>query len=340
MSVAWVAAFFWGAVALAAPPELRVAAYDSLAADGGWLKAIVPDFEKRCACAVRLLPSGDAGQLLARLKLDAERGKPVAQVAVGLDQNLWKEAGGVAEPWKSWKPRGWERIPPELRQGDGFLPIDRGYYALMADTRELKRLGLPVPRKLSDLLNPKWKRRILLEDPRVSTPGLAFLLYTSDVLGDGAPGFWKGLSGQWLTLAAGWDAAYGLFLKEEAPLVWSYLSSEAYHREKGDSEGRYRALALEEGAPLQIEGAIRVAGASSAEADANRAREFLEFLVSEGAQERLPKTQWMWPARRGVKLPKSFEGLALPARVHSRGRGPKDLQAVLREFERSIGGAR
>ncbi len=286
------------------------------------------------------MPSGDAGQLLARLKLDAERGKPTAQVAVGLDQNLWKDAAGVAEPWKAWRPRGWDQIPAELRQGDGFLPIDRGYYALMADTRELKRLGLPTPRKLADLLEPKWKRRILLEDPRISTPGLAFLLFTSDVLGGGASDFWKRLSGQWLTLAAGWDAAYGLFLKEEAPLVWSYLSSEAYHREKGDSEGRFRALALEEGSPLQIEGAIRVAGASTTEVDAKRAREFLEFLVSESAQERLPKTQWMWPARRGVKLPESFARLKIPSRVHSRGRASRDLQSVLKDFERALGGGR
>src|SRR5206468_2130798 len=115
--------------------------------------------------------------------------------------------------------------------------------------------------RLTELSAPAWKRKLILEDPRTSTPGLDFVLYARAALGERAREFWRGLRGQWLTLAPGWDAAYGLFLKEEAPLVWSYTTSQAYHEEHGDAAGenrRYSAILFEEGQPIQVEGAALV----------------------------------------------------------------------------------
>ena len=147
-----------------------------------------------------------------------------------------------------------------------------------------------------------------------------WLLYVQQVLGTGADTYWRGFRTQWLTLAPGWDAAYGLFLKGEAPLVWSYVTSEAYHREHGDSEGRYRAVIFDEGQPLQIEGASLIRGSfgkdrKGAEASLARARAFLEFLISEEAQRRLPLKNWMMPARRDTPLPASFAGLPKPRKL-------------------------
>jgi thiamine transport system substrate-binding protein len=158
------------------------------------------------------------------------------------------------------------------------------------------------------------KRALLLEDPRTSTPGLAFVLFVDAVKRRGASVFFEKLPPQWVTLAAGWDQAYGLFLKQEAPLVWSYTTSQAFHRAHGDREDRYRALIPDEGAPIQIEGAFIVAGNHQTDASRELSRKLLEYLMSPSAQAKIPTTQWMWPARENTPLPDSFRRLPIPKR--------------------------
>jgi thiamine transport system substrate-binding protein len=316
----------WGvageaAAAATGQPELVIYTYDSFVAPGGLGPEIFPLFEKICGCRVRALASGDGGQLLSRLQLDAERGKPGAQVVLGIDQELWERAKPWLGSWKegtaSWTPRGYGDLIPEVKIEAGFLPFDYGVLAFMADRQALKEAGLAPPTRLSELLKPEWRRQILLQDPRTSTPGLMFLLYSNELL----PDFWPRFRGQWLALAPGWSQAYGLFLKKEAPLVWSYTSSQAYHEEKGDDPAnrRYEAVLFEEGQPLQVEGAALVASATQSADSLKLARSFLEFLLTPEVQEKVPRKNWMFPVLKPelkkVKLPPSFENLPRPRKI-------------------------
>lgn len=310
---------YTAATAMAAPaPDLIVYTYDSFMAEGGLGREIFPLFEKKCGCRVRALASGEVGQMMTRLQLDAERGKPMAHVVIGVDQHLWDRAKQWLEPWGKWSPNGYDRLVSGVRvgkTGEGFLPLDYGIFALIADMKALKKSGRPLPTKLSSLLDPQWKRNIILEDPRTSTPGLAFLLYTREILGERAWAFWKGFKSQWLTLTPGWSQAYGIFMKNEAPLVWSYTTSQAYHQEHGDTEGRYRAVLFDEGQPLQIEGAALVKGTLDAPGVRDRAKAFLEFLLSPQVQKLIPRRNWMLPVVRGTELPPSFVKLPKPKRI-------------------------
>jgi len=326
--------------------DLTVMTYDSFMAKGGLGEQIIPLFEKNCSCRLRVLPSGDAAQMLARLAIDSQRGKPQAQVVVGLDQVLWPQAQTWIEPWGSWRPPSWDRIRPELRtvltangvrDGEGFLPLDYGVYAFIADLRQIKKLKLSLPHSLWDLLKPEWKRNLLLEDPRTSTPGLSFLLYTAAITEGKRDAFWRALTPQWLTLAQGWDAAYGLFLKGEAPLVWSYTTSQAYHEEHGDlpANRRYVAVSLDEGHPLQVEGAALIKGSFSQVQERSRAEAFLEFLLSEEVQRLVPKGNWMLPVRQGVPVPESFARLPQPKRLVSVVTDPSEVKKVLDQWTRA-----
>jgi thiamine transport system substrate-binding protein len=322
----------------ATPQELVIYTYDSFVAQGGLGPEIFPLFEKKCGCRVRAIPSGDGGQLLSRLQLDAERGKPGAQIVLGIDQELWVRAKPWLESWKGWIPRGLGDLLSETQVEEGFLPFDYGVLAFMADRQALKELGLEPPSSLSDLLKPEWKRQVLLQDPRTSTPGLLFLLYSNEMI----PNFWKKFRGQWLTLAQGWSQAYGLFLKKEAPLVWSYTTSQAYHDEKGgnrigDSRARrYEAILFREGQPLQIEGAALVAGANPSSDSIGLARSFLEFLISPEVQTKIPLKNWMFPALKpGVKnfkLPPSFEALPRPRKVIRFHQGADAVKEALSQW--------
>lgn len=325
------------AIAFAADerPVLIVATYDSIAAKHGLGPEIFPRFEKKCGCKVQVLASGDGAQLLSKLQLDSERaGKSRAHVVLGLDQATWQRARPYLEEWGGWEPKGYSRIPKEFKVSHGFLPFDYGVLAFIADTEQLKVLKLTAPAKLADLLKPEWRRQVILEDPRTSTPGLSFLLYVNEV---GGRDFWARFRTQWLTLAPGWDAAYGLFLKKEAPLVWSYTTSQAYHESHGDTSGRYRALVFEEGNPMQIEGAALVKGAGEQQ---RLAREFLEFLLTDEVQALIPAKNWMMPVMPGTKLPASFKKVPKPLKLVRTSADAKKIEQALVEWKRAIGGAK
>ena len=352
-------------------PELVVYAYDSFLAPGGLGAQIIPLFEKKFDCHVRALASGDATQLLTRLELDAKRGKPTAHVVVGVDQQLWERVKKWVEPWGSWTPLGYEdRVEPSLKRERGFLPYDYGVFALMMDRLQMEELKIPYPpggvMSIRELLDPKWKRNIILEDPRTSTPGLAFLLYSAQVLQGDTWTFWEKFRGQWLTLTPGWGAAYGLFLKKEAPFVWSYTTSQAYHREmakEGERQAgkppRYQAILFKEGQPYQIEGAVLIKGAFETgkspqliepgpqgrgfpRLDDSRklAQKFLEYLISPEVQKMVPKKAWMMPVLLNLKnteVPVSFRDLPRPLKWVETQTDIMEMTKLLSRWKETVG---
>ena len=303
-------------------PDISILTYDSFVAKHGLGPEIMPVFKQYSGCEARVTGAGDGGQLLNRLQLSAKSGSALgAQVVLGIDQQLWEDVRPFAEPWGKWSPVGYEKLVASSRVEKGFLPFDYGTFAFIADTEALKKMKLEAPHSLQDLLKPEWKRNLILEDPRTSTPGLALLRYSIAVYQEKVWEFWTKLRPQWLTLAQGWDAAYGIFLKGEAPLVWSYTTSQAYHDEHpepGVTPGRYQAIHFTEGQPSQIEGAILVKGAFTGKTGEHQlvcARKFLEFLLTPAVQARIPLKNWMSPVIIGTPLPPSFKRLPVPKRI-------------------------
>lgn len=321
-------------------PELVIYTYDSFLTKDGLGAEIFPLFEKKCSCRVRAIAVGDGAQLLTRLQLDHERGKLGAQIVLGLDQQIWDRARPWTDPWSKWEPIGYSKLAHEFQIEKGFLPFDYSVFAFMADRQALHEAGLSVPRSLRDLLKPEWKRNFIFEDPRTSTPGLAFVLYSKIIFSD-SPSFdefWKSLKGRWLTISPGWDQAYGLFLKKEAPLVWSYTTSQAYHEEHGDSphSRKYEAVLFEEGQPLQIEGAALVKGVSASPEKLQLAQNFLEFLISPEVQRQVPLKNWMLPVVKKTSLPESFAHLPHPKKVISIQKKSNESQEILSRWRAII----
>ncbi len=327
----------WGAVPCMAAPasaDLVVYTYDSILAQGGLGPAIFPLFEKKCGCRVRAVSLGDGGQLLSRLESDRRQGKVVADLVLGIDTLTFAQGQGYFQSWGKWKPKSWKWIRSDRQReaAPGFLPLDFGYLAFIADSEVMKRERLSLPTKLSDLLAPQWRRNIILEDPRTSLPGLGFVLWVDSVMSPSAfQSYFTGLKTQWLTLAPGWDSAYQLFLKKEAPLVWSYTTSQAYHQEHGEP-GRF-AVMFDEGQPLWMEGTAWVNTAHE-----SRVKEFFEFLLSEEVQKLIPRTNWMLPVRKGVKLPVSFQNLPEPKKVIHFSTSPSEVDDRVKLWKSALQG--
>lgn len=291
------AAFVASSAASADTPKLTVYTYSSFVAEWGPGPKIAPVFEQQCGCKVEWVSVGDGAALLSRLKLEGE--KTSADVVLGLDTSLTAEATATG----LMAPHGAElsavKLPVDWSDPN-FVPFDYGTFAFMWDTQQLK----DPPKSLADLTASGAEPKILLEDPRTSTPGLGLLLWLKAVYGDKAADAWKGIAPKILTVSKSWDEAYGLFTKGEAPLVLSYTTSQSYHV-MSDKTDRYKALVFPEGNYMEIE----VAGMLKTSKQPALAKQFLQFLVSKDFQKEIPTTNWMYPVVDGV-LPDGFDASA------------------------------
>lgn len=283
-------------------PTLVVYTYSSFTADWGPGPAIKKSFEAECSCTLEFIAVDDGAGLLSRIRLEGAGSK--ADVVLGLDTNLMAEAGatgyfaphGVATGALT-VPGGWD--------DEVFLPFDYGYFAFVYNKQAVET----PPKSLDELVNGPHDQKILIQDPRTSTPGLGLLLWMRKVYGDGAAAAWEKLSSRILTVTKGWSEAYGLFIDGEAPLVLSYTTSPAYHLIAEQSDD-YAAAPFAEGHYMQIEVAARLAAGKQPEL----AERFLRFMISDGFQQHIPTGNWMYPVvelRDG--LPAGFEGLVTPS---------------------------
>ena len=152
--------------------------------------------------------------------------------------------------------------------------------------------------------------KIVIQDPRTSTPGLGLLLWVKQVYGDKAPEAWAKLSKRVLTVTPGWSEAYSLFTSGEAPMVLSYTTSPAYHI-IAEGKTRYQAAAFEDGHYLQIE----VAGLTKKGAANPLAAQFMAFMLSPKFQDEVPEKNWMMPASATSKpLNPVFDQMVKPVK--------------------------
>lgn len=292
-----------GAVAQA-KDTLTVYTYESFVGDYGPGAKIKAKFEETCDCEIKWVSLGDGVAVLNRLKLEGAGTK--ADVVLGLDTNLTAEAHDTGlfgkhgvDVARAKVPGGWTDLE--------FLPYDYGHLAFVYNTELVKT----PPKSLDELVNGDVNLKIALEDPRSSTPGLGFLLWMKQIYGDQASDKWKILKKRVLITAPGWSEAYSLFTKGEVSMVFSYVTSPAYHmiEEKTD---KYQAANFAEGHYLQVE----VAGLIEASPRKALALKFMDFILTPGFQDNIPTINWMMPASATTApLPPEFDKLVKPSKT-------------------------
>jgi len=270
--------------------------YDSFVTEWGPGPAIEAAFEATCGCDLQFVGTGDGAALLARLQLEGPRTE--ADIVLGLDTNLT----AAARETGLFAPHGVtaELDLPIAWTDAEFLPFDWGYFAFVGNAGEAQATSL------RDLAASDLK--IVIQDPRSSTPGLGLLMWVKTAYPDEAASIWADLADNIVTVTSGWSEAYGMFLEGEADAVLSYTTSPAYHLIAEEDDSKV-AWAFEEGHYMQVEVAGKVAGTDQPElADA-----FLAFMVSDAFQSVIPTTNWMYPAVTPTDgLPAGFETLMTP----------------------------
>lgn len=295
----FLSAAFFASAAMADTPQLTVYTYDSFVADWGPGPAIEKAFEATCDCDLNFVAAGDGAALLARVRLEGPSTN--ADIVLGLDTNLTAAAEGTG----LFAPHGVTAdldLPVDWTDST-FLPYDWGYFAFVHNTDQ------DAPANFRELGASDAK--IVIQDPRSSTPGLGLLMWVKQAYGDEAASIWDGLADNIVTVTPGWSEAYGLFLEGEADMVLSYTTSPAYHL-IAEEDATKTAAAFDEGHYMQIEVAGKLAGTDQPEL----ADKFMAFMMSDAFQSVIPTTNWMYPAVTPEGgLPKGFETLVTPSKA-------------------------
>ncbi|MEB8385867.1 thiamine ABC transporter substrate binding subunit [Rhodobacteraceae bacterium KMM 6894] len=297
--LAFAAGLLSATTAVAETPELTVYTYDSFVTEWGPGPQVEAAFEAICACDLKLVGIEDGAALLSRIRLEGASSD--ADVVLGLDTNLIataKETGLFAPHNVSA-----DYALPVAWNDPVFVPYDWGYFAFV------HQAGVDMPTNFRDLAASDVK--ILIQDPRSSTPGLGLLYWVKAAYGDEAGQIWADLADNIVTVTKGWSEAYGLFLEGEADMVLSYTTSPAYHLIAEEDNSKTAAV-FTEGHYMQVEVAAKLAASDQPDL----ADQFLSFMVSDAFQSIIPTTNWMYPAvMPDAGLPAGFDTLATPEKA-------------------------
>lgn len=296
-------------VGQAANKQLVVYTYDSFASSGP-ANHIVSEFKKTHPDVdVVFIAVGDAGEALARLVGELETGGTSADVFVGISDTQLPRAlaRNIFTPFDPKLVPNLADVPAELHfdTSGHVIPLDHGYVSLVYNKELISEDELP--QSLEELTDPRYKNKIIVIDPRTSSPGHAFLMWTIAKYGD--PGFvdyWRRLAPNLLTVTSGWSEAYQYFEAGEVPIIVSYTTDTAYAMMYGAGD-RQQVLTPEGEAYRQIEGAGIVAGTENFEL----AHEFLNLLLSVEVQSIIPTTNWMFPVNDKTPLPAEWDAYAI-----------------------------
>lgn len=282
--------------------KLTIYAYDSFTSEWGPGPQIVKLFEEKYSIDVTMVDFGDAGSVLT--KVISEKENPNADIVIGIDNNMYAKA--LDEDVLA----SIDSLENQISNNDllfdnqnKLIPFDYGYFSIIYNSEVIDT----PPTSLEDLTKPDFEKSLILMDPRTSSPGLGFLLWTISEYGDDYLDYWNRLKPSILTITDGWSSGYGLFTQGEAPMVLSYTTSPAYHAEF-ENDTKYKATTFKGGNYLQLEG---IGIVRNSENQLN-ARKFINFMLSAEAQNVIPLTNFMFPVNSNVKLPNSFKHALKP----------------------------
>ena len=282
--------------------KLTIYTYDSFVSEWGPGPIIEKIFEEKHNADVEFVAVDSAATLLNKVILEGDTSK--ADIVLGLDMNLFD----LAEQSELFTTHNINDINnlinlPLKWESNKFVPYNYGYFSFVYNEANLAT----PPKSMDELIN-STNARIVIQDPRTSTPGLGLLTWMKALYGDKAGDEWKKLNKKIISVTKGWtDAYYNFFMAGEADMVLSYTTSPAAHIM---FEERYDILAttFEEGNYITIE----FAGILNKSQNKDLANKFLNFMLSKEFQSVIPSTNIMYPITNIKALPEAFDKLDVP----------------------------
>ncbi|MFM2019769.1 MAG: hypothetical protein RL718_350 [Actinomycetota bacterium] len=250
----------------------------------------IAQFESETGFELELIKMGDTGALTNQLVLT--KNAPVADVFFGIDNTFLSVATS----------NGVTKDPSAISYGDVCFNYDIDW---------LKEKGITPPTSWRELGDPRFKDLVVVSNPRLSSPGLAFLATTHAGFETSAEVFayWRSLRDNGLKVVAGWNDAYFTeFTRYEGsrPIVLSYASSPAAEVKEDGTAG---SAALLEECFRQTEYAGVIEGSKNPAG----AKAVIDFFLTDSFQATLPENMFVYPIK-DVELPAAWAKVAQPAK--------------------------
>ncbi len=285
-------------------PTITIYTYDAFAVSWGPGPKIKEAFEKEHNCNVKFVGMSSSIGALRKIQLEGKNTK--ADILLGLDTNI-AQAANKTGLFAAHDLNISNLDLPVPYTDANFVPYDYSYVAFVYDENKVKN----PPTSFEALTSMPEDFKIVIQDPRSSTPGLSLLLWVKEVYKEKAGEYWRRLSPHILTITKGWSESYGLFLKGEADMVLSYTTSPAYHI-IDENRTNFKSARFNEGHYGQIE----VAAMLKSSKNKDLAKKFLRFMHSDTFANIIPTANWAYPVVKTKKgLPKAFETLTQPSKM-------------------------
>jgi thiamine transport system substrate-binding protein len=272
----------------AEPTTVRLAAHDSFAISD----ELIAEFEAASGLKLEILRLGDTGSLTNQLILTSDN--PVADAVFGIDNTF----AGLAEDNGI--------IAGEL------VAIDFSDVCFNYDLDWFSAAGIEPPTSWRELGDERYRDLTVVTNPRLSSPGLAFLATTHAGFDTDAEVFayWRGIRDNGLKVAGGWEDAYFTDFTRyggSRPIVLSYASSPSAEVSADGTPGT-AALLDECFRQTEFAGVLKNAAAPTG------AQKLIEFLLAPSFQAAVPELMYVYPADTSIELPESWAQFAIPAR--------------------------
>ncbi|MCD6356656.1 MAG: thiamine ABC transporter substrate-binding protein [Anaerolineaceae bacterium] len=288
------------------PASLVVLTHDSFAVS----EEVITKFEKENRVDVIFLPSGDAGSALNRAILSKESN--IADVLYGIDNTFLSRALDE-DLFDAYAPDVLVKIPDEFKLDpeSRVVPIDYGDVCINYDKNYFTENELAIPESLEDLTAPEYAGLLVVENPAVSSPGLAFMLATLAEYGEkGYLEYWQRLKNNGVVVANDWESAYYSHFSGSAgqgaqPMVVSYGTSPA-------AEVIFAEEALDEAPTASLVGEnmcfrqIEFAGILKGTKNRVLAEKFIDYMLSKQFQEDIPMNMFVFPVNPNAEIPQEF----------------------------------
>jgi len=282
--------------------NLTIYTYDSFISEWGPGPIIKKIFKEKFNTSIDFVSVDSAATLLNKIILEGSTTK--ADVILGLDMNLL-DAAKKTNLFENHQIKNLnEKLNLPIKwESNEFIPYNYGYFAFVYNNKNFTK----IPKSMKELIN-ETKARIVIQDPRTSTPGLGLLTWMKSIYGDNVKLEWKKLNKKIVTVSQGWtDSYYNIFLSGEADMVLSYTTSPAAHIMFEDNHD-FSAIAFEEGNYLSVE----FAGVLKSSANKKQANKFMDFILTEDFQSVIPSTNIMYPVIKINNLPNAYKSLKIP----------------------------
>ncbi len=282
--------------------KLIIYTYDSFVSEWGPGPLIEKKFEENFNTEIEFVAVDSAATLLSKIILEGTSTK--ADIVLGLDMNLFD----AANKSNLFSSHTIENVSKKINlpiswNSEKFIPYNYGYFAFVYNNKNL----INPPKSMEELINSS-DVRIVIQDPRTSTPGLGLLTWMKAIYGENAGKEWEKLNKKIISVTKGWtDAYYNFFMSGEADIVLSYTTSPAAHI-MFENNYDISAATFNEGNYISIE----FAGILKKSKNKKIANEFLKFMISYDFQSVIPSTNIMYPVTKINNLPEAYDSIKIP----------------------------